>query len=131
MKKHEISVLPFKSALKALDAALAQPKNEFTRDASIQRFEYSFELAWKLLKRYFTAETGIEEYQIKNLFREAGHQNLIDNVEIWFDYLKARNLTSQTYNEKTAEETYQIAKHFAPDAKILLERLEKKLGPSN
>lgn len=34
-------------AIARLDDALAQPENEYLRDAAIQRFEFSFELAWK------------------------------------------------------------------------------------
>lgn len=129
--EYEISISPFKKALSALDKAIEQPKNEFTRDASIQRFEYSFELCWKLLKRYFFLKTGIEEFQIKNIFREAAKQGLIENVDNWFIYHTARNLTSHTYNERTAEETYQAAKKFAIDARLLLENLERSLGDSN
>lgn len=129
--EYEISISPFKKALSALDKAIEQPKNEFTRDASIQRFEYSFELCWKLLKRYFFLKTGIEEFQIKNIFREAAKQGLIENVDNWFIYHTARNLTSHTYNEQTAEETYQAAKKFAIDARLLLENLERSLGDSN
>lgn len=112
-------------ALQSLQSALAQPKNEFTRDAAIQRFEYTFELCWKIIKRYMKTEAGIDEYNIKNLFREAGRAGLIDNVAQWFVYHKARNLTVHTYNEKTAEETFIVVKQFALDAEKLLSALEK------
>ena len=126
MEHAPLILTPLQKALTLLKLALAQPKNEFTRDASIQRFEYSFELCWKMLKRFLAAEHGIEEFNLKNLFREAGRQGLIDDVERWFGYLQARNLTSHTYNEKTAEETYAAAKDFAPDAAMLLTRLQQK-----
>lgn len=115
---------PLQKALTALQNALVLPKNDITRDASIQRFEYTFELTWKMLKRHLTQEAGVKEYSIKNLFRDAAQANLIGNVEAWFGYLEARNLTSHTYNEETAEETYQAAKHFAVDASLLLKKLE-------
>lgn len=121
---------PLKKALSALQEALALPKNDITRDATIQRFEYTFELTWKLLKRHLAQEAGIQEYSIKNLFRDAAKANLIENVEAWFAYLEARNLTSHTYNEKTANETYQAAKHFAVDANKLLQKLEEFYGNS-
>jgi len=118
-------VTPFKKALSSLKKALATPKNEISRDASIQRFEYTFELAWKTLKRHLTNEAGLKEYNIKNIFREAARAGLITNIDEWFAYLEARNLTSHTYNEDVAEETYKAAKQFATAAEDLLKKLEK------
>lgn len=42
----------FFNALKQLEKALNEPKTEYTRDASIQRFEFTYELAWNALKSY-------------------------------------------------------------------------------
>ncbi len=127
MSTTKISLEPLQKALASLENALKQPKNEFTRDATIQRFEYTFELTWKLLKRYLDAEEGAQEYNIKDLFRTAAKHDLIKSVDNWFTYHKARNLTSHTYHEQTAEETYAAAKLFAHDAKQLLTILEKRL----
>lgn len=46
-----ISLKPFKNAQASLEKAVAQPKDEFIRDSVIQRLEYTYELAWKTLKR--------------------------------------------------------------------------------
>ena len=130
MTKYILILTPLKRAVASLKNAISQPKNEFTRDAAIQRFEYTYELSWKMLKRYLAIETGINEYNVRNIFREAGRQLLINDVEQWFSYQTARNLTSHTYNENTAEETYQIAIQFAGDAEKLLETLERLCGDS-
>lgn len=119
-----------RKAIASLEVAIAQPQNEFTRDATIQRFEYTYELCWKMLKRYLAKEAGIEEYNIKNLYRHAAQQDLIANTDTWFAYHSARNLTSHTYNEETAEETYDVAKQFLPDAKQLLSNLEQASASS-
>lgn len=89
------------------------------------------ELCWKTLRRYLEKETNIQEYYLKDLFRTAGKQGLIDSVDAWFEYHKARNLTTYTYHEGTAEETYAIAKKFAIDARQLLNSLEKNLKDAN
>ena len=120
----EISLKPLKEALNSLKSSLDQPLNEFTRDSTIQRFEYCFELSWKSLKRYFLWNQNLDESNVKNLFREAGKQQLINNVEQWFEFHKARNITSHTYSEEVAKKVYDTAKEFYPEAIHLLEQLE-------
>lgn len=119
-----ISFTAIHKALSSLERALQQEKNEFTRDAAIQRFEYSYELTWKLLKRCLKEFYGIDEGNIKNLYRHAYKNKLIENIDAWFDYHSARNLTSHTYNEDTAEETYSYTQQFLANAKSLVKALE-------
>lgn len=127
MTEVSLSLEALKSALFPLQKVIQQPKDEFIRDSVIQRFEYSFELSWKTLRRYFLSNQNLDETNIKNLLREAGRHKLIDSVEDWFEYHRARNLTSHTYNQQTAEEVYLAACKFYKDATILLSRLEKLL----
>lgn len=56
----------FGSALGRLEAALAQPKNEWTRDSAIQRFEFTFELAWKAVATAARAE-GLDAPALREL----------------------------------------------------------------
>lgn len=61
MTKEELKkvLLSYKKALKSFNKALEQPKTEWTRDSAIQRFEYTYDLAWKNIKR-FAQKEGIE-----------------------------------------------------------------------
>ena len=126
-----LNLNPLAKAVDSLRDALAQPKNQYTRDATIQRFEYTFELSWKLLRRYLATETSTDVFNLKDLFRQAGRQGIIGDVESWFAYLKGRNLTSHTYNEKTAEETYNVAAAFLKDADALLDELRRRCDPGH
>ena len=90
------------SALARLQAALEQPKTEWTRDAAIQRFEFCFELTWKTVTRAARHE-GVECASPRQAFRAAMKFGWIADDTIWFDMLDDRNRTSHTYNEKTAE----------------------------
>lgn len=124
-----ISLNPLKKAAKSLElATINPPNNDIERDGAIQRFEYTFELSWKTLKRYFEQNSNPTNLNLKDLFREAGKQQLIDSVEQWFEYLEARNLTSHTYNLESAEKAYAAAVKFHTDVKKLIERLEKIIG---
>ncbi len=127
MKKEKISIEPFRKALNSLTRVLKEPKSDIVRDATIQRFEYTFELAWKLMKRYFESENKTIETSIKGLFREAGKVGLVESVEDWFEYLNSHNLTSHTYQESTAEAVYQVAVRFEKAACFFGDRMEKFL----
>jgi nucleotidyltransferase substrate binding protein (TIGR01987 family) len=118
---------PLRKAIASLCAALAQPKDEFVRDAVIQRFEYTYELAWKSLQRRLTEDLGSEAVaplSRRDLFRLAAERALIDDPLPWFEYHKARNITSRTYNERIAEEVYVVAQAFLGDVESLLRVLE-------
>ncbi|MCZ6902205.1 MAG: HI0074 family nucleotidyltransferase substrate-binding subunit [Rickettsia endosymbiont of Ixodes persulcatus] len=71
-------------------------------DATIQRFEFTFELAWKFLKEYFV-EKGIVLNYPKEVLKEAFTAGII----IWIYMLADRNMTSHTYDEKLADEIYK------------------------
>lgn len=123
----EFSLKPFESALVSLEKALNKPadQDDLVRDAVIQRFEFTFEICWKSLKRYFEFNNGLKEDNVKNLFREAGRQGLIASVEDWFAFQSARNLTSHTYSEAVAKQVFQTARQFSREARTLLEKLKK------
>jgi len=127
MKTENFKLAPLEKALASLEEAIHTPKKDnFVRDATIQRFEYSYELSWKFLKRYLKEFVGIEEHQIKQIYREASKIKLIENPEVWFSYHEARNLTVHTYNEDVAEETYEAAVKFYHDANKLLSEFKKR-----
>ncbi|HEV7671372.1 MAG TPA: nucleotidyltransferase substrate binding protein [Thermoanaerobaculia bacterium] len=130
MTPKPLILTPFRKALASLDKALEQVKNEFVRDATIQRFEYTYELARKMIERHFlwVGASEVRSLARRELFREAARVGLIDEPETWFDYNEARNKTSHTYNEAAAEEIYEKARLFARDAHRLLEELEKHHG---
>lgn len=111
----------YRKALAALDTALKVKKDDISRDASIQRFEFCVELAWKTAKK----RMGTSSTAPKVVIREMAQAGLIDSPETWFKYLEGRNLSSHTYREALAEEIYSLAVSFLEDGKRLLSELEK------
>lgn len=85
---------------------MQQPKTEFTRDAVIQRFEFTYELAWKMLKLKLEKE-GILTQTPRNTLQEALQAGFITNGNTWSELQQKRNLTTHTYDETLAEEVYQ------------------------
>jgi nucleotidyltransferase substrate binding protein (TIGR01987 family) len=121
------SIEPLKKALRSLEKAVAQPLNEFTRDSVVQRFEFTFELSWKNLKRYLEVDKPLADDSVKGILREAHQRKLISNLDQWFSFQKSRNLTSHTYNEDTAEEVYREAIKLPELCHELINNLEQKL----
>ena len=92
-----------------LEEALAMPFSGVVRDASIQRFKYSFEVVWKLLKGHLDRRHGIMCNSPKNCFREALELGLLaqEEVESCLVMTDDRNLTAHTYIEAVAEQIYR------------------------
>ncbi len=80
-----------------LAGTLSQPKTEWTRDASIQRFEFTFELAWKTTMRFARRE-GHECASPRDAWRAALQLRWIEDDTVWLDMLDDRNRTRHTYN---------------------------------
>ena len=120
-----------KNALRQLHDGLKeseqQPHSEIIRDGVIQRFEYSHELALKFIKRVLETRHGdsVDQMAYNDLLRTAAERGYIDNVEQWFEYRKARNHTSHTYDGNIAALVFSSAKPFLVNAGILLKRLEE------
>lgn len=77
-------------------------ENDLLRDGLIQRFEFTFELAWKTLKVCFEDEGLIGINSPKAVLREAFSADLIDNDNLWLEMLNDRNSTSHIYSESLA-----------------------------
>ncbi|NQY81167.1 MAG: nucleotidyltransferase substrate binding protein [Candidatus Caenarcaniphilales bacterium] len=121
------SFLALKKALLRLSEALKEnyQKNHLVIDAAIQRFEFCIELMWKNLKRFLEYE-GINASSPREVLKEAFAINMISEEEIWLNMLRARNLTSHTYNEDTAMNIYQELPDFYQKMKETVESLEEK-----
>ena len=119
----------FQSALSRLTEALSVDitTNSLFLDGIIQRFEFTYELCWKLMKAYLR-HLGVEANNPRDTFRESFKQHLILEKEAhrWFDMIDKRNLTTHTYHEKNALQVYAAVKN---DYISLLKSFEKIISP--
>jgi len=117
-----------KKALDSLNEVLELEENPIIRDSAIQRFEYTYELAVKLLKRKLEEmASSVEEIGhmgFKDIIRTGAEKGLIDEPEAWFEYRQKRNITSHTCDEKKAEEVYAVLRGFSEKVKFLLSKLD-------
>ena len=98
------------------------------RDSVVQRFAYTYELAFKFIKRQLKAMSAnpreYDEMSFRAIIRRAGAAGLVANVEAFFKYREARNITSHTYEEDKAEEVLAVVPDFISDARALIEKLK-------
>lgn len=88
---------------RAVELAGQRDLSELEEQGLIQGFEFTHELAWNVLKDYLEEQGVIGIIGSKNATREAFKNGLISDGESWMDMIKARNLTSHTYNTEIAE----------------------------
>lgn len=91
----------------------------------IQNFEFTYELCWKMMKRWIETNAGenADGVSRRELFRMARESRLIDDIDGWMVFHEARNRTSHTYNEAAAEEVFAAAIKFKGEAKRFFENL--------
>jgi nucleotidyltransferase substrate binding protein (TIGR01987 family) len=131
----KLNITALKNACLSLDNGINRAKREpndlEVRDACIQRFEYTYELCIKSIKRFIELEMPlfekIDQMNYRDLLRVAFEIGLIINVEDWFAYREARNQTSHTYDQNKAKAVFEVAVSFVITAKRLINELERRL----
>jgi len=115
MEKVKIKFEKFQKALESLELIYCKPhqSDRSNIDATIQRFEFTFELFWKFLKDYFSLK-GLEISYPKDILKQAYSSRLIKKEEEFLQMLKDRNMTSHTYDESLADEIFARIKTYVP-----------------
>ncbi len=129
-----IDLTSYENALKTLNEIIIRYDKESydnaIRDAVIQRFEYTYSLAIKIMMRYLQQQiTDFPDTPTFNeIIRKANQVGLLlNNLEKWTDYRHKRNLTSHTYEESIANTVISVVKDFQKDAEFLLTELKKRV----
>lgn len=99
----------------AVDLACLRPLSQLEQQGLVQGFEFTHELAWNVLKDFLESKGFVGLIGSKDATRMAFKNDLIDDGEIWMDMIKARNLSSHTYNTEIAEAiVHDILTRFYP-----------------
>lgn len=128
----KLDLTSFEKALNSLIDILfmydKNPDDTIVRDATIQRFEYTYSLALKMLSRFINKESKeiTHTMTFNQLIRSANQFGLLkSNLELWDNYRQKRNATSHTYDEKVALEVMAIIPIFKDEAEFLLNKLKE------
>lgn len=129
-----LDISSFENALSTLDSILLRYKRDNydvdIRDAVIQRFEYTYSLAIKMLTRFIAGQSteATPAMTFNETIRQGNKLGLLNNnLEKWTEYRQKRNLTSHTYNEEAAKEVLDVIPEFKNEAYFLLNRLRELL----
>ncbi len=103
-----------------------KPYSIIVRDAAIQRFEYTFEALWKLIKEYLKDQDGVICYSPKSCFRDAFSAGILEEEEAvnFLEMTDDRNMTSHTYKEEVAQIIYSKLNDYCTLMENIMERLE-------
>lgn len=109
----------FKRAFALLSEAMDKDINQLNqleKEGVIQRFEFTFELAWKVLKDKMEHDgLTIDQISPRAVVRLAYQAKYIDDAEVWLRMIGDRNLMSHTYDSAKFEAVlHAVAKEYLP-----------------
>ncbi|QWV94663.1 nucleotidyltransferase substrate binding protein [Geomonas oryzisoli] len=116
----------YKKALSQLTKFIAKGElNELEEQGLIKAFEYTYELAWNVIKDFLASRGSNSIYGSRDAIREAFSTGLIIDGDGWMEMYADRNKTSHTYNEETADEIMRnILARYYPLFVALREKME-------
>jgi nucleotidyltransferase substrate binding protein (TIGR01987 family) len=125
----------FKKAFVKLDsAAKKSSRSELEQEGLIQRFEYTYELAWSTLKDFFEYQGYTEISGSRDAFKLAIERGLIQDGKEWMKMIENRQRTSHTYNQETADDIAELiidsyVSKFGDLIKVLESEVQKQIQP--
>lgn len=128
MNRLEERKADFIKALSRLQEALNKDlDDDIIIDGIIQRYEFTFEQAWKVMKLYLEDQGILDEALApRSTIRSAFKHKVIENGDMWIEMMLDRNRTSHMYDEETAKQIVQSIKDkYIMEFVMLKEFLEK------
>ena len=130
-----IDVTPLAKAVEQLSSAIQEqalePQRLLLRAGFIKIFEYTYELSWKMIKRYLQATEPdpdrVAGLSFEGIIRRADELGPVASpVAVWKEFRQARTDTSHTYNEEKAISVVSQIPAFAKEVQYLLGRLQER-----
>jgi nucleotidyltransferase substrate binding protein (TIGR01987 family) len=131
-----LDITPLEDALKTLEDIAQryqrEPDDDAVRDAVVKRYEYTYSMAVKMLKRFlenFTAELDADTMTFKEFIRTGAQRGLLlGDVQKWDDYRTKRNKTSHAYKVDVALDVVSVVPDFIKEVKYLVRVLDERIN---
>ena len=120
----------FRIVVAERDRWVAEGNGDIVLDVAVKRFEFTYEMAWKALKR-FLDYLGIDARAPRPVFKEAYAQGLLPNEQVWLDMIEMRNLSSHVYDEQEIFQILSELERYLAAFDSLLKQLQQSLTPEN
>ncbi len=117
-----INIYPLLKAYESFKKGLEEVSSELERDGAIQRFEFTYELTWKTLKKVLSFK-GVDANNPRDVFREAAKQGLIENPLVWFEFLKKRSLMLYAYDQNYFQDVFKSLPDFKKEIDKLISQI--------
>jgi len=133
MREGTFDISALTNAVNRLEEVIARYKKDLTdtvvRDSLIQRFEFTYSIALKTIRKYFIDKAfvieDISQMSFNDMIRTANQLNLLkSNLEKWTIFRNMRNLTSHTYDEEIAQKVISVIPEFYEEILYLTDRLK-------
>ena len=132
----DFDLTPLKKAILRLEEGLIRYQEDISdiqiRDGLVQRFEFTYEISHKTIKRYLEKTSAnpdeFDEMTFQNIIRLGNEKNLLmRDWTHWRQFRDMRSRTSHTYDEETAIQVVSGIPEFLQEAKFLQKALQEKL----
>lgn len=118
----------FRIVVAERDRWVAEGNGDIVLDVAVKRFEFTYEMAWKALKR-FLDYLGIDARAPRPVFKEAYAQRLLFDEQVWLDMIEMRNLSSHVYDEQEVSRILSELERYLAAFNSLLKQLRQTLAP--
>lgn len=112
MKRLKERIEDYNRALERLKEAFLQEPTEIVIDGTLQRYEFTFELAWKTLKDYLEYNGIIDNVGTPRVIIQSAYKSkVIKDGDKWIQMMLDRNMLSHLYDEDKSREIYNNIKN--------------------
>jgi len=118
----------YESAVNRYEEFKSEGFGDIYLDLIVKRFEFTYEMSWKALKRYLEF-LGFEVKNPRQTFKESYSQQIIDDENIWLDMIEQRNLSSHIYDELEISEILDKKENYLKAFQKL--KIQLELGLTN
>ncbi len=122
---YDIDIKPFIKAVNAFERFRKNLNTDQEKAGAIQAFEFSYELAWKTMKRILQKK-GIDARSPRDCFREAASVGMISDPKMWFSFIEKRNITVHTYDESVMQEIISVFEDFSVALSELIQYIKNE-----